>query len=405
MTRKGVIVTTYFSLNDALIQAYTLPYVRFIRKYIPSQYPVILVTVDKLRGREDIQKWKDEIQQLDTIGITVISLKYHRFGFGLLLWIPIFLKLFWKAASSSIDTIHAWCTPGGIVGYFLSVMTGKRLVLDSFEPHAEVMSETGTWKRKGIKFKILFWLEKKMARRSVIQICCTQDMKEYSLQKYEKRLDNYFIKPAGVDLYVFSPAVKKNNALREKLNLNDKIVCAYAGKFGGLYLQQEIFDFFACAYERWGERFRALLLTSEPDSNISAYCRRSGLPEHVVIRTFVPHRDVPNYLGVADFALAPYQPVPSRKHAAPIKISEYWALGLPVVITKNIADDSKIILENKIGSVISSLDKTGYRQSLEDIDHLLLADSDHLLEKKIRSIAEASRGYSSSEYIYQKIYG
>ena len=405
MKGKGVIITTYFSLNDALIQAYTLPYVEIIRDCIPKEYPVILVTVDKISNESEKKALQKEIKQLAAVGITVVSFTYYPFGIGLLRWIPGLLRLLITARSSSIGTIHAWCTPGGIFGYFLSIVTGKRLVLDSFEPHAEVMSETGTWKRKSLKFKVLFWLEKNMVRRSEIQICCTADMKDYSYRAYGKKLDHYFVKPAGVDLMKFNVGIKKDAVLEKKFGLEDKLVCVYAGKFGGLYLKQEIFDFLKMAYDRWGERFRALLLTNESEKNISTYCNKSGLPEHVILKAFVPHEEVARYIGLADFALAPYQPVPSRKYAAPIKVSEYWALGIPVVITSNIADDSRIIAERKYGSILKSLDSHGYQLALIEIENLLLSKEEHSLEKKIRSFAEEHRGYSTSAPIYQQIYG
>ena len=404
MNNQGVLITTYFSLNDALIQAYTLPYVRFIRKYIPSESPVYLVTIDKISSTEEVKLRDTEIEKLKTEGIIVISLTYHPFGISLLRWIPALIQLVKIARSSSIRTIHSWCTPGGIFGYLLSIFSGKKLILDSFEPHAEVMSETGTWKRNSLKFKILFGLEKAMARRSEIQICCTSDMQDYALKTYGKTITNPFIKPAGVDLQIFNFSKKKNEKLLDKLGLKDKIVCVYAGKFGGLYLKQEVFDFLTVAHAHWGDKFRALLLTSESSDNIQKMSRISGLPSECVIHQFVKHSEVADYLGLGDFALAPYQPVPSRKYAAPIKVSEYMAMGLPIVITPNIADDSTIIHKNKLGATLNTLDKDGYCSVILEIDSLLKSNYNNSVSNSMRMYAEKYRGYEAAEYIYRDIY-
>lgn len=57
--------------------------------------------------------------------------------------------------------------PAGALGYVLSKFTGSKLIIDSYEPHAESMVENGTWKKSSLKFKILFWLEKNRAREQI----------------------------------------------------------------------------------------------------------------------------------------------------------------------------------------------------------------------------------------------
>ena len=44
----------------------------------------------------------------------------------------------------------------------------------------------------------------------------------------------------------------------------------------------------------------------------------------------------------------PVKPVPTKRYCTPVKDGEYWALGLPVIITEGISDDSGIIRENGI---------------------------------------------------------
>ena len=116
------------------------------------------------------------------------------------------------------------------------------------------------------------------------------------------------------------------------------------------------------------------------------------------------HSRVPDYMGLGDFAISPYKPVPSRKYSAPIKNSEYWALGLPVIITKNIADDSKIIKEEGIGAVIENLSNEDYLKAIVTIDQLLKENTLDQLYQKIRPIAEDQRNFSRVKSIYEQIY-
>ncbi|MFM7218025.1 MAG: glycosyltransferase [Bacteroidota bacterium] len=397
---RGVFITTYFSFHDALIQAYTLPYVRIIRKILPSDAPIYLLTVEKNMSGKGGMTEQDKSALIQE-GIIPICMEYKRFGLGLLSWIPVLWKCLSIVKSPQIGHVHGWCTPGGLFGYILSKLSGKPLVLDSFEPHAEVMVETGTWKESSLKSKILFGFEKRMAVHASRHIICTDDMVDYAKRKYGVNIRSFEVKPACVDLQMFHPGKRKNSRLLEEFGLTGKLVAVYAGKFGGLYLKQEVFDFFKCAYDRWGDRFRVLLLTSEPDKNIYNMCEKAGLPNKVVLKRFVSHKDVPDLLGLGDFGFAPYNPVPSRKHGAPIKVSEYLAMGLPVVITENIADDSRLIEDMRLGSVIHSLDESGYRSAIDTMDKSLLDDQ---IVSRARAAAETLRNFGIAEKVYRKIY-
>jgi len=47
MKNKNVLILTYWSYHDALIQTYTLPYVRIIKKYLPAKSKIFLVTLEQ----------------------------------------------------------------------------------------------------------------------------------------------------------------------------------------------------------------------------------------------------------------------------------------------------------------------------------------------------------------------
>jgi hypothetical protein len=142
----------------------------------------------------------------------------------------------------NIDVIHSFGPNAGSFGYLLSKMTGKDLIIDSFEPHAEAMVENGTWKKNGGAYFILSRLEKMQAKRAKHLIATSNGMYDYSIKTYGVTPKSFFVKPACVDTELFFPR-EKNLKLVDELKLKDKLVCVYAGKLGGIYLKQEIFDF------------------------------------------------------------------------------------------------------------------------------------------------------------------
>ena len=105
-------------------------------------------------------------------------------------------------------------------------------------------------------------------------------------------------------------------------------------------------------------------------------------------------------MGLAHFGITPFVPVPSKRYGTPIKNGEYWAMGLPIIITKNISDDSEIIEKEDIGYVLKELNNLEYTKACQKINELIENDS----SLKIRDIAIQYRNFKIADKIYKDIY-
>lgn len=392
----NILVITSWSFNDALIQTYTLPYLNIISNQLSDDSTIFLTTLEK--GNQSITTTNSKIKN--------ILINYHPLSIkGLMMWLKLIFKLLKTIRKEKIDVIHCWCTPAGMIGYILSIITRKPLIIDSFEPHAETMVENGVWKKNAFAYRLLFFFEKRLTKKAKYLIATTEGMKQYAKKKYDFQGKNIFVKPACVDLNLFSEGNLKNTTLLEELKLQDKIVCVYAGKFGGIYLEKEIFDFLKVTENYWGDRFRVLILSSHSKEEINGYGLGSDINSSTIIHQFVSHKEIPNYIGLGDFGITPVKPIPTKRYCTPIKNGEYWALGLPVVITKDISDDSDIIKKYKIGSVLEELNDDAYLKAIKEIDELLKNNTRMELYNKIRPIAEKYRNFSIAEKVYKEIYG
>lgn len=402
---KNILVLTYWSYKEGLIQTYTLPYVRIIRKNIPAHRKVYLFTLEKENlalTREEKTKVKKELK---SEGIIWMPRKYFPFGgTAMFKWVLLLPQLWFKIMFSGISHLHCWCTPPGMIGYLLSKSTGKKLVLDSYEPHAEAMVENGDWEKSGRAFKLLFKYEKKQSHRATHIISATAGMRKYAKEKYNLSPKSFFVKPACVDLDLFDKSKVKDPELIEKLNLSGKIICVYAGKLGGIYYDVEVFKFIKQASIHWGERFCFLFLTNHSRTEINDLCDEVGLDKSVVISQFVMHQDIPKYIGLGDFGLTPVKQIKTKRYCTPIKDGEYWALGLPVVISPNISDDSSIISQKEIGVICNFEQSSTFSSTIEQLDELLKESSPEDRYTKIRYIANEYRNFSVAEQIYKKIY-
>lgn len=402
--KHNVLVITYWSFKDALVQTYTLPYVKMIRENIPSKSKIFLFTREQAHFKMSTEEWLNTKTTFKRkYNIVLLRSKYKNFGLAAQLQtLFIIFRLWVLSVFRGVKTIHTWCTPAGVLGYLLKRITGKGLVLDSFEPHAEVMLEGGTWTKDSRAFKMLFGFERRMLKKADNIIACTPSMQEYSKEKYGIDRNDMFFKPACVDFEKFNINIPIDEALKTELGLNGKTVMLYAGKLGGLYLEKEVFEIVKAGIDVFGENFRFLFLTNTSNREIEKYCTELNIDRKIIVNRFVPHAEVPKHMALATFALNPMKSLPSRRHSAPIKDAEYWAMGLPVIITEGIADDSDIVDRKKIGYVLQSLNYKEYISSMNQISILIQKEK---ITEQISSLAMQIRSYSISDHIYKELYG
>ncbi len=388
----NILITTYFSYSDALIQTYTLPYAKIISRFLPPGSKIYLVTLDrKKEPPADLSEWN----------IERVSLRYQPLGFkGQVMWFKAITKLFFLIHRARISTIHGWCTTGGMMAYILAKLTARTLIVDSYEPHAEAMVENGEWKKDSPAFKLLHYFEKKQTWHAKYLIANTAGMKKYALEKFGYTGSNYFVKPACVDTRLFK-LQEKNRELLRIFDLEHKIVCVYAGKLGGIYLEDEVFAFIKVCETFWKSNFRFLMLNNNSDEYIEQKRIKHGIAPGIIKKTFVPHAEINQYINLADFGLCPVKPVPSKQFCSPIKNGEYWAMGLPVVITRNISTDSDTIEKHDIGYVLKELNEQEYLNAAKKTDILIRTAG---LREKIRQVAIDTRSFTLAEEIYRQIY-
>jgi hypothetical protein len=78
-------------------------------------------------------------------------------------------------------------------------------------------------------------------------------------------------------------------------------------------------------------------------------------------------------------------------------------MGLPVVISPHISDDSEIISQEAIGVVVDLGKKEEHASVIYRLEELLTAKRER--QAKTRSVAEKYRSFQLAENIYKAIYG
>lgn len=395
---KCILVITSWEFQDALIQTYVLPYLRIIQKKNGQSVGFVLVTQEK-------RSFNNKLVILTEVSGTInYKVRYNKFGFlALLKWGIELVRIIIFSRKLKIDCVHAWCTPAGSIGYLISLVLRIPLIVDSYEPHADAMVENGTWSKTGIAFKTLFLLEKLQTRHAKHLVAASRNMRDYAKVRYGHTKNNILIKPACVDFDIFRICHDKQGA-RERLNLPSGTLMVYAGKFGGIYFDSEIIQFAWYLRKFHFHDLELLLLTNTEIRLIHKWCSEIGFPISNVVIKFVNHSEISAYIAAADFAITPVKPVSSKRCCSPVKNGEYWACGLPVLISPNISDDSDQIKSNNIGVICFFDQPTTYNSSLDKLKALLDSESPEQLSQRIRDHALSVRNYSIAENVYDQIY-
>jgi glycosyltransferase involved in cell wall biosynthesis len=75
----------------------------------------------------------------------------------------------------------------------------------------------------------------------------------------------------------------------------------------------------------------------------------------------------------------------SERGASPIKIAEYLAAGLPVVMRDCIGDLSCLVKQKKVGLIVETFSREAYQDVADDLIRLWMNDA---LTKRCRQTAE-----------------
>lgn len=315
---------------------------------------------------------------------------------------PIKLKRLCK--TYKIDKIIARGSAAGALVFKVSKILNIPLVVESFEPHADYMEESGIWSKDSLKY----WFQKKWEneiKKDADFLAVVSNNYAEQLGKEGVSQEKIFVVPCCVDLENFKFSDDKRLALRRNLEINEnQMVGVYVGKFGGTYYDEESFEIFYHTFDFFNKNLFIIILTPHDKEDVKNRLLLKGLPESNFFIDKVPHHEVPAYLSAADFAFSTVRPSPSKKFCSAVKNGEYWANGLPILTSDGIGDDTSIIRNEKKGGAIFDLSKNNLLEALEDLNKLLHNSSREELNVSICGLAEKYRNFKSAHVFYDKIF-
>jgi len=403
---KKILFITYFSANEPLLDSRTTPLLREFSK-LGIEYH--LVTFEKMvrpgQGMlfYDVKYLKN---QFDRIGVKWHPLAYHKRPPVISTVYDVIVGVFrcvFIALREKTDFIHAQTAVGGAIAFFVSRILHKKYVYDINGLLAEEYADGALWDRKSMVFKTVRNFEKKIILRAdgIIPLSerFARNLKEGRYVANKKQSWNLQVISSHVDTSKFKPADLKDAVLLEKYNLKDKFVLIYAGSIGTWYMFGEMLDFFKIMSEIIPDS--VFLVVSHADKAVIKNEVYSKKANNVIIAEALPD-DMPRYFSVADAGIFFIKPVFSKEACSPIKLGEYLASGLPVVINSNVGDTEDIVKRANIGVVIGGFEHDLYKKAAAELKRLI--DNDRELKNRCRKAAEEQLSFKVAFEKYKCLY-
>ncbi len=381
--RLDALVICYWSLTDPLCQTQCLAYVRQIAA---SGRRFALITFEQDRFRLSTDGAAAMRRSLAAWGILWYPLTYHKrypllaTGFdclcGVLLGVFICIRY-------RVKIVHSRASVPAAMALVIRALTRVRFLYDADSRLSEEYADNGHWRRNGLAFRAMAWVEAAARNRAHAIVVLSHRLRNDFIKQFGVRAPITVI-PCCVDTDRFQFRPDDRDRKRRELGIGDERLFVYVGKVGARYLVSEMFAFYAAARQAWGN-VRLLILSGDPADRFAeiAAAQKIVPSDYTLIRA--DYRDVPAWLCAADAGIALIRPAGCERGSSPIKIAEYLACGLPVVMTDEIGDASDLVRQNGVGVVLETLDLKTMQHGLHSL--FALWTEDNRLRDHCRAVA------------------
>jgi glycosyltransferase involved in cell wall biosynthesis len=341
----------YASLTDPLIRTQVVAYLAGLAK---GGHVIHLLTFEpELDGRTRRELWAEMASQ----GISWHHLRYHKHpSLPATIYDTLLGAAYacWLVVRHRLGLIHARSHVPVAMGLLARVPTRRKLIFDIRGLLAEEYVDAGRWVRGGAPYRLTTWIQDVALRRADGFVVLTERVRRQLFGEAPR--PRVHVIPCCADFERLAPS---GVDVRSALDLGDGPLMVYVGKLTGVYMDREMADYFAVAYERQ-PNLKFLVLTQSPADSIVDELRRAGVPEDAYRITQAPASEVGTYLSAASFAICFCHPKPSLIASSPTKIGEYLAAGLPIVSGPDVGDTDAILRERGVGVIVDAFDGHGY---------------------------------------------
>ena len=369
---KKIIVFIYNSFKDPLFQSNLYKYLIEYQK--SGEAKLLLITFEQEEYKLSETEKKDITHNLKAVNVKWKPLQWHpgiRKGMDASLAFA-YLSYYRLKGYSRIITLGTVAATGVHV---TSQLLRMKHFIYQYEPHFKFLVDFNIESGDSYFFRSLLKLEKASAQSAEVIATGTSHMREELKQQTNAKV---YTVPSCVDESMFRFSKHDRDDLRGRLNIgDDRIVVVYAGKFGGLYYDEETFQMFSY-FKELDSRFYFLVLSPEPKERIKCKFEAVGIDNESYGIHRAEFHEMYKWYSAADIGLVTVPPLPTQKYRSPIKVGEYLCCGLPYIVCEGISEDDIVAKKNNVGVVIERFDEENAKEAYPKMIGLVEEDRDSL---------------------------
>ena len=396
-TPGKILFVSYNGVLDPVFQSQGITY---LKKISSSEFNCFLFTFERKPIDESSVRF-----DLYRLGIGWFFLRYS--GPSFLLTIVNVLRgnfyAYYLTHKHKISIVHARGLIPALISYFPARLSGKKFIFDIRSSLAKAYASAGYWKREGLIFKIMQRLEYFFIAHSDYLVVETVSHFNAAVKLRILSGKNPAIEviPCCVDLDRFSDPLFENNAQSAGVP-GELVKIIYIGSLSGWYLIDEMINFYKVFHELF-PKSEFTFYTADKQKIKDVVSADESLRQSCVV-DFVDYGDLPASTMKADAGVVFSKPG-DRLESMPIKIGEYLASGLPVIVNKGMGDAEYILLNERVGVIVEDLELAAYRKAARELERLLKEGPE--LKKRCRETAKklfsADQGTRSYLSIYRSL--
>jgi len=368
----------YFGVREPLVQTQVIPY---LREIIKGGVEVSLLTFEpdfKLKWTQE--QIATEKGNLSEKGINWYCLQYHKRPSAPATAFDV-MNGAWFVAKllrlEKFDVIHGRVHIPLLMGAIARKLSKHKpdLLFDIRGFFPEEYTDAGVWPDGGWLYRSAKRVETWLLDEADGFVVLTErargilfpESKNTGFDEFGRPVE---VIPCCVDLEKFKTANEwSRREVQAELDIGKRKVMAYVGSFGGWYLTDEMFDFFATARESDLNTFILILTQRETEKIRNALLERRFAEGDFFVGSVTPG-EIPRYLCAADVAISFIKECYSKQSSSPTKIAEYLACGVPVISNRGIGDIDEVIERNGVGVMLDDFSTESYVSALKRLEDL-----------------------------------
>lgn len=286
-----------------------------------------------------------------------------------------------------IQMIHARAQVPAVMALALKRRFGAKMIFDVRGLMAEEYVDAGHWRPHGVPKRLTKTMEGRSLRAADGIVTLTDALWDamQSWPALDGREMAHETIPCCIDLSKFRFDEQQRKARRTELRIDDRFVLVYSGSVGGWYMTDQMAAFFRALKQKVPRAF-FLWLTTGNLAIVNDAMKRQGIEPHDYAVKKVEPAAIAECLSAADAGIAFYRPGISRLGTSPVKVSEYVACGLPVVINSGIGDCDRLFDRSGEGVVIRQFTEEAYLDAASSL--LTFCENQDEIRRRNREVAE-----------------